>query len=365
MIRRAAALAGTALIVLAAGGPAEAEPSFAIRTGYRCSQCHVNRTGGGMRTAFGSLWAQTVLPARLLRWRDGGNLLPADPEARFAAGGDFRFQYLFGESRDTDDVSSFEVPEANLYLLGRLIPGKLELYLDGTTGPGGASAREAFAQLSFGGAWRAYLKAGKFLPPFGWRLPDDDAFVRRFSGFTYSAPDQGVEIGAEPGRWSTVLAVVNGSGAGDDDRTKKVSLMAVRRIGSWRLGASGSSNDADGVRTTFAGALAGASWGRLTVLGELDWAELDPDDAPRTEQLLGYIEADVLIARGLQLKLAHDWRDPNRDISTLDETRDLLGLEYLPWPFLQLRLVAQRRDGPPQLPDSDDRSAFFELHLFF
>ena len=66
----------------------------------------------------------------------------------------------------------------------------------------GASARELFALFGFAGTSRAYVKAGKFLPPFGWRLPDDDAFIRQSSGFTYSAPDTGVEIGAEPGRWS-------------------------------------------------------------------------------------------------------------------------------------------------------------------
>ena len=53
---------GAFVLTLFPSPPTNAEPSFAIRTGYSCSQCHVNRTGGGLRTPFGSLYTQTILP---------------------------------------------------------------------------------------------------------------------------------------------------------------------------------------------------------------------------------------------------------------------------------------------------------------
>ena len=341
-----------------------AEPAFAVRTGYRCAQCHVNRTGGGGRTSFGSIYTQTILPHRLLRWREGGNLLPANPDARFGFGGDARFQYLGVTPRGGETSSSFEVAEANLYAEVRLVPRRLSLYLDEEVGPGGASARELFG-LFGPRKWNGYVKFGKFLPPFGWRLPDDAAFIRQFTGFSYSAPDIGVEFGVEPGKWSVHVAVVNGAGGGsDNDRSKKFTLLTTRRLKNARVGLSASNNITGGVTITHAGLLGGLSVGRLTLLAEADWVESSQRTGTDT-RWLGFFEADVLVTRGLNLKYTHDWIDPDRDVSTDARVRDSLGLEYTPYPFVQLRWFARRRDGPPQEPGSRSKQVEFEVHIFF
>jgi len=362
---RVALAAACLLMALAAPAPARAEPAFAVRTGYRCSQCHVNRTGGGLRTPFGSLYTQTILPEDTFgRFDSVPTFLPADPDARFAAGGDVRVQSVSLFDDDGDDTSSIEITEANVYLEARLLPERLSLYLDEKTGPGGASARELFALVSFD-RWRGYVKAGKFLPPFGWRLPDDSAFTRQFSGFSYATPDTGVEVGIEPGRWSVHLAAVNGAGGGsDDNRSKQFSLVGVRRFAKGRVGVSASNNLPTGARVTQGGAFGGVNLGRLALLGELDWREVRQGDVTG-RRLLGLFEADVLLARGLNLKYAHDWIDPDRDIGTDDRVRDSLGIEYTPYPFVQLRVFARRKDGPPQIADTGDEQVEFELHVFF
>src|SRR5690606_34304264 len=51
---------GSALVVLLAAS-AFAEPYMAVRTGFKCSQCHLNQTGGAGRTEYGNAYTQYKL----------------------------------------------------------------------------------------------------------------------------------------------------------------------------------------------------------------------------------------------------------------------------------------------------------------
>lgn len=123
-------------------------------------------------------------------------------------------------------------------------------------------------------------------------------------------------------------------------------------------------NVSGGSTTTHGGLLGGASFGRLALLAEADWIR-SGTGASEVERVLGFLEGDFLVSRGLSVKLAHDYIDPDRDVSTDERTRDSLGVEFIPWPFVQLRAFVRVSDGPPQVPGSRDTQADLELHLFF
>src|SRR5471030_3354097 len=75
-------------LAMAWSGPASAEPYIAVQQGLACGQCHVNPTGGGLRTVVGNAFAQSVLPAHHV---DTGDLTWTGALNKYIAmGGDFR-----------------------------------------------------------------------------------------------------------------------------------------------------------------------------------------------------------------------------------------------------------------------------------
>ena len=92
MIGRIRSVRPYLLILLCLGAyGAQAEPYLAVQLGLKCGQCHVNPTGGGLRTTFGDVFAQTVLPAQHLDTGTGMDNWTGQLGPYLRAGGDLRF----------------------------------------------------------------------------------------------------------------------------------------------------------------------------------------------------------------------------------------------------------------------------------
>lgn len=357
------------LFSLATGEVASAEPYLAVRTGLKCSACHVNRTGGGGRNDFGSLWAQTSLPiksqpVRNRKLNDWASI-----------GFDFRGVGSFLTERAAPETprSQIEISEAQVQLEARFLADVLALYVDQTIGPGRAFTREAFGLVEWKGEVMGYAKAGKFLLPYGWRLWDEEALIRTETGFLYSTPDIGLEVGIEPGPLTWSVAITNGTTGGPENNSgKMVTSSAAVVTRRFRVGASASHNSLQDAKTNIFGAFAGASVGPVTVLGETDFVfdSFDDEDLIDRDQFVAYVEGDFLVRQGVNVKISHGFHQPTASIrdeavnTPEDErTRTRAGVEVFPTSFVQLSGYFTRFDNAG---DEDDLSRIsLEVHLHF
>ncbi len=337
------------------------EPYLALLTGFKCSQCHVNRTGGGGRNAFGNVWAQTALPIKSFDVRSR-NL-----SDWVAIGFDVRTRFRAAVQTAVPQTQ-FDIPEAQVQLEAQVIPRLLTLYLDQTVGPEQAFTREAFVMAQWKPA-NGYVKAGKMLLPYGWRLWDDDAFIRSATRFTFGTPDIGVEVGIEPGPLMWVMALTNGSSGGSEgDNGKMLTGQAALVYPAFRIGVSGSHNSQATLTRDLVGGFGGFSVGPVAVLGEADWIRENNPCVPASSQIscrqvAAYVEGNVLTTRGVNAKVTYGYFDPDLDVDEDQLTRMRFGLEVFPVNALQLSAFYVWRDAPPSIEQTD--VVTLELHFHF
>jgi hypothetical protein len=347
------------LFFAAAAAPLHAEPYFAVMTGQKCAACHVNQTGGGKRTEFGNIFAQTQLAARTPPKIWDGKVMEY-----LAIGGNVRANATAVTTDNTEDTFDFDLDEALVYLEVPLLADRLTFYVDQQVGPNSLN-REAFALLRFPDA-NAYLKAGKMFLPFGWRLEDDSEFIRQVPGINYTTPDDGIEGGMDIGQWTLQLALTNGSAGGaETNRGKQWSALASYVQANWRIGASANYNDADDDSRTMYGGFAGLKTGPVSWLGEIDFISDDALGPDGRDQWTSFVEANWWIHKGHNLKATYGWFDPDDDVDEDERARYSLVYEWFPFAFTQLRAGIRSNDGIPQNDAQNSDIVFVQLHAFF
>ena len=355
LMRRLALIA-----LLSMGSQSQAEPYLAAQMGLKCAQCHVNPTGGGLRSVYGNTFAQTALAARRIGPSD--DLWTGQVMKFLAVGGNARADYNREELPDQETTSEFEVEEARVYFDFAVIPERLSVYLDQRFAPGTSANMEANVRYWIAAnSW--YLKAGRLYLPFGYRFEDDNAFVRQLSGINMQAPDEGLELGFESAHWSAQFAVSNGAGGGAEiDSGKQVTTRVEYVQSRWRGGASLLYNDTDFGSRTGAGLFGAFNVGPVTLLGEVDY--FDDESIGDGKLLATLTEADWKVAQGHNLKLTFEWFEPN-DVDDTEQTRVSLLYEWSPIQFLQLRTGVRVYDGIEEIANQNRKQAFLQLHGFF
>jgi hypothetical protein len=351
-----------ALVLLIAGTQANAEPYLAAQMGLKCASCHVNPTGGGMRTVFGNTFAQTVLAQKRIGPEE--DLWTGQVMKFLSVGGNARANYDWEDVPHQDTSNEFDLEEARAYFDFGVIPNRLSIYIDQRFAPGNSTNMEANVRF-----WITentfYVKAGRMYLPFGYRLEDDNAFVRQLSGYNMQAPDEGVEFGLEKGSWTAQLAISNGAGGGAElDSGKQVVTRAEYVQSRWRGGVSLAFNDTAAGDRSGAGAFGAFNIGPVTLLGEVDYFD-DDSIGDGTRLMATLAEADWKLMQGHNLKLTYEWFEPSKDIDEDEQTRTSVVYEWSPIQFMQLRAGVRVYDGIPQNDNQNRKQAFVQLHGFF
>jgi len=351
-------LAVSVLAVLVLASPARAIPRYSAAYGQDCKLCHVNPTGGGLRDLYAS---QFIVPEELAAraWRpEEAEVLSPELGSSVIFGLDFRTLLQGQEGGD----GTLLAMQGDLYLAANLGFDLQAYFEQGIYGTG-----EVF------GAWRGfpldgYVKAGRFLPDYGWRFADHQMFNRRYlmdSGGTDTPRTfygSGIEVGVSPGP-----ITLTGSVQGETEQTGD----AYTARGLWHLrpgpvnaGLGGSVLRRD--RPDDSRRVAGGIWylaaGPVTWLGEVD--ETRQDD--RLGNLVSQ-EVTVRVKRGFDLRGTYSFQDPDRHLQNGSRQRYGGGLVWMPLPVFNLLAMGNywKIDEGELVTGSDYLEGELVLHLFY
>jgi hypothetical protein len=372
MIRSRRALAACLVAVSVTCGLSALEveglPRYAARYEQNCSLCHVNPTGGGMRTAYAT---QQLVPKELA-WSPGSPASLAEIEPfigkHIGIGVDFREVYLAESPGSPEPVpQGFFLMQANTYLSFQL-DSAATLYFS----RGQSNTYEVFG-MDYVRPW-CYVKAGRFTPAFGWKYDDHTMFVRSELGFFPPAhTDVGLELGFLPKRFDVQIDVVNGNRGSiqDNDRELAESVNAIGRFhfgpAGVALGVSGYHQPGRTLDLDVGGGHGALTLGPLTWVGQADLVRRAPEGASATHGIVTSHELTLELHQGLELIGTYDFFDPDIDLQSGAKSRGGGGVHLLARSFLALEGLYRRThyEPGPALPGGDFDEGVLQIHALY
>lgn len=366
-------------------GIAGALPKFATRQGAKCQSCHINPTGKGMRSTFGSTYGREELT--LPTYKEATDIEDFSPSLGdfFTIGMDYRTLFYYREANST---SSFFQMQGDLYLDLRLNK-KFRIYID----KGLYSGFEAFG-LAKVLPMDGYLKLGNFIPAYGLKMDDHNLMIRSGPFFplntdsTFQArgyatglnfgqgsEDTGLEFGFSPGIFTLQVSVMNGrkGGLAGTAGSKNKAVVARGDVNvttdmlNFSLGGSfyNLPNSSTPGKTRLIGGFGVISlMNNLTVLGEYDI--LSSYNSVLKKQISGnilYTEANYVLVNGVDLKLGYEFYDPNTAQKDGTVTRWTIGAELFPMTGVEVRPLYRISQEKPKDAKNNEFHVMFHFFL--
>ncbi|MEW6509731.1 MAG: hypothetical protein AB1428_02095 [Bacteroidota bacterium] len=364
MIRRPIMLV---LLAASVAFTAEALPRFSSRTGFKCQSCHVNPSGGAMRLANGVQYGREQLPvpewSKEFEVEDFSNVITNI----LGVGADVRTLFFYQRLTDTTTLNGFWQMQGDIYLNFR-IARKISFFLK----KGLRDGFEAYGLFSVLPA-TGYVKVGKFLPNYGLRIDDHTTYIRQVTGMS---PERGrvertgLELAISPGPLTFSGGMYNAEEGNFPTSSSKKAILG-RAEGLFNLGEElflglGGNvfiREVQGVRSTYYGGFGSFSVGRLTVFGEADLVRNKTPGGTTVKELVTYVEGDMMITQGLDLKLAFDFHDLDLDLKSGTKSRYSVGFEFFPVGGVEVRPVYRIVRENPSVGNRDEFHLLLHLYL--
>lgn len=320
-----------ALFVLLVATRADAYPHYQLSSGtVQCAQCHFAPAGGGLLT----MWGREEGADTIARGGDGhfAHGLFELPEW-LALGGDLRVAALANETGSSDGTelawfpmqADLGVRAGNDHFAVAAVVGVRGAVRSGSpdsppTDPpaGGATspslrsyliAREVYAMWQAEPGNGAYVRAGRFAAPYGLRLADHTAYVRRFLGYNLLEETLGIGAGNLGDGWEVhATAFVFDPLQGATRHEIGGAVMAEIQPTDMAFGASARVGRTDDDTRVQAGVHA-KLWleaAKLLLQGEVDGVHQSFAAGGARNQLAAYVGPVVIPARGVYAGVAYE-----------------------------------------------------------
>ncbi len=308
-------------------------PKYASRTGYKCEACHVNPTGMGMRTEFGSEYGRDDITLPTYKGTTDFDQYSTKLTPNLSFGADFR-SIFYHET--FDNANTFLQMQGALYLDFRLNK-KLQIYAN----------KDLFGDAEVFGLAKVlpadgYIKVGRFIPAYGTKVDDHNYFIRggpynptvQFDNrlptgypaglrFGELSEDTGLELGFAPSIFTFNVGLFDGlpgvSLPTSGTKNKSVAVRGDARftLAGINLNFGGSYYDSPSPTNheTFFGPFGAVTlFSNLTLTSELDFVQQKLPTQSMTTGIIWWHELNWMVSQGIDLKLAYESYDPDKDL---------------------------------------------------
>ncbi|MBW2307676.1 MAG: hypothetical protein JRG73_12160 [Deltaproteobacteria bacterium] len=329
-----------------------------------CNSCHVNPTGGGLRNRFARYYARNRGTTFPLPFMEAIEDKRQKVERFIQVGGDLRYAHV--EPDRGEEINFYMHRE--YYIALHPFP-YITLYYQNGRYPEGVERRRENFLLVRDLPFQSHVKVGRFIPPFGLRVPDHTAFVRDRLNLGHFDWVEGLEVGTNPLIPFLNAAVFNemaNEAFGRDATGFSVNagvkaLHMAYRI-TFGLGGQYFRADSSERNTQIQGFHGMLGFWRMSWNFEWDERQIEErTPSIQTETRAVYSLLNFELYRGVDLFFQYDFLDPDLKIRDDHRHRYTLGVSLHPVEMLELEF---RWRYQVETPDVENDEWMVQIHLW-